>query len=46
MISLGLVIEFQYSRLALEERIARESFHRNMVWVVEHLMGEFVVPDI
>lgn len=35
MTPLGLVIEFQHSRLAPEERVARESFHRNMVWVVD-----------
>ncbi len=35
MTSPGLVIEFQHSRLAPEERVARESFHRNMVWVVD-----------
>ncbi len=33
--SLGLVVEFQHSRLAPEERVARESCHQNMVWVVD-----------
>lgn len=31
----GLVIEFQHSRLPQEERKARETFHENMVWVVD-----------
>ena len=31
----GLVIEFQHSHLNPEERIARESFYKNMVWVVD-----------
>ena len=31
----GLVIEFQHSHLDLQERIARERFYRNMVWVVD-----------
>ena len=30
----GLVIEFQHSHLKPEERILRESFYGNMVWVV------------
>lgn len=34
---LGLVIEFQHSPLHPTERIARESFHSNMVWVVDGL---------
>lgn len=31
----GMVIEFQHSFLKAEERIARESFYRKMVWVVD-----------
>lgn len=31
----GLVIEFQHSSIAPEERIVREKFYKNMVWVVD-----------
>lgn len=31
----GMVIEFQHSFLKADERTARESFYRNMVWVVD-----------
>ncbi|MFX1707198.1 competence protein CoiA family protein [Chitinophaga sp. CC14] len=31
----GLVIEFQHSHLNPQERIARETFYKNMVWVVD-----------
>lgn len=31
----GLVIEFQHSFLKAEERTARETFYRKMVWVVD-----------
>lgn len=31
----GLVIEFQHSPLAPQERSAREAFYKNMVWVVD-----------
>lgn len=31
----GMVIEFQHSFLKVEERTARESFYRKMVWVVD-----------
>jgi len=31
----GLVIEFQHSHLHPDERVSRESFHPNMVWVVD-----------
>jgi len=31
----GLVIEFQHSHLKPEERISRESFYKNIVWVVD-----------
>ncbi len=30
----GLTVEFQYSHLNPHERVARENFHGNMVWVV------------
>lgn len=33
----GLVLEFQYSFLRPDEREARESFYRKMVWVVDGL---------
>lgn len=33
----GVVIEFQYSHLRLEERMAREGFYKTMVWVVSGL---------
>lgn len=31
----GLVIEFQHSHIKPEERISRENFYKNMVWVVD-----------
>jgi competence protein CoiA len=31
----GLVIEFQHSPLPQGERLARETFYRNMIWVVD-----------
>lgn len=31
----GLVIEFQHSHIKPEERISREKFYKNMVWVVD-----------
>lgn len=31
----GYVIEFQHSHLDPQERVARESFYQNMVWVVD-----------
>lgn len=31
----GLVIEFQHSRLHPDERVRREQFYQNMVWVVD-----------
>ncbi len=33
--SKGLVIELQHSPLASEERVSREKFYNNMVWVVD-----------
>lgn len=30
----GLIIEFQHSFLNQQERLSREAFYRNMVWVV------------
>ncbi|MGX5828093.1 competence protein CoiA family protein [Mesorhizobium sp. 43Arga] len=31
----GIVIEFQHSPLAAQERATREAFYRNMVWIVD-----------
>jgi hypothetical protein len=31
----GFVIEFQHSHLEPQERLAREAFYQNMVWVVD-----------
>ena len=31
----GLVIEFQHSHIKPEERISREQFYKNMIWVVD-----------
>lgn len=31
----GLVLEFQHSAIASEERISREMFYKNMIWVVD-----------
>lgn len=31
----GIVIEFQHSHITTEERISRESFYGNMIWVVD-----------
>lgn len=31
----GLVVEFQHSHITPEERISREKFYKNMVWVVD-----------
>ena len=31
----GLVVEFQHSAMQAEERLAREQFYKNMVWVVD-----------
>jgi|SRR6185503_9447718 len=31
----GLVIEFQHSHITPQERISRESFYKNMVWLVD-----------
>lgn len=36
----GLVIEFQHSVLAAEERIAREAFYGDIIWVVDGLRNE------
>src|SRR5690606_37422206 len=30
----GIVIEFQHSPISQQERISREAFHGNMIWVV------------
>lgn len=39
----GLVIEFQHSHIDPKERIARESFYQNMVWIVDgtRLKGDY-----
>lgn len=39
----GLTIEFQHSSLHHEERIAREAFHGNMLWMVD---GTRLVKDV
>ena len=31
----GIVIEFQHSQMSDEERLSRESFYKNLVWVVD-----------
>lgn len=30
-----LVVEFQHSHISAEDRLAREKFHKNMIWVVD-----------
>ena len=39
----GLVVEFQHSYLDVQERISRENFYKNMVWVVDgtRLKGDY-----
>ncbi len=39
----GFVIEFQHSHLDSQERLAREAFYQNMVWVVDgtRLKGDY-----
>jgi competence protein CoiA len=39
----GLVIEFQHSPLDPQERVARESFYKNMIWIVDasHRKNDF-----
>lgn len=39
----GLVIEFQHSKIETQERISRENFYKNMVWVVDgaRLKGDY-----
>lgn len=36
----GLVIEFQHSTIKIEERISREEFYKQMVWVVDGTRSE------
>lgn len=36
----GLVIEFQHSNIKVEERISREEFYDQMVWVIDGSRGE------
>lgn len=31
----GLVIEFQHSKISKDERVSREKFYKNMVWIVD-----------
>ena len=31
----GLVIEFQHSAISSEEKLSRETFYKNMIWVVD-----------
>ena len=31
----GLVVEFQHSAINSEERLARERYHKNMIWVID-----------
>jgi len=41
----GRVIEFQHSRLNSEERDARESFYKSMIWVVDGLARKRDLPS-
>jgi competence protein CoiA len=36
----GLVIEFQHSPIKLEERLSREKFYKEMIWIVDGQRGE------
>lgn len=36
----GLVIEFQHSPIQDEERVSREQFYGDMIWIVDALRGE------
>ena len=40
----GLVIEFQHSHIKSEERISREKFYRNMVWIVDGTRLKYDLP--
>ena len=31
----GLVVEFQHSYISVKDRLSREQFHKNMIWVVD-----------
>ena len=33
--SSGMVVEFQHSNISEEERISRENFYKNMIWIVD-----------
>ena len=33
----GLVVEFQHSAISAEEKLSRETFYKNMIWVVDGL---------
>lgn len=41
----GCVLEFQHSRLADEERNAREAFYKKMVWIVDGLARKRDLPS-
>lgn len=41
----GCVLEFQHSRLAVEERNAREAFYKKMVWIVDGLARKRDLPS-
>lgn len=40
----GFVIEFQHSHIRPEERISRESFYKNMLWVVDGTRLKLTFP--
>lgn len=40
----GLIIEFQHSHLKPQERIARETFYQNMLWVVDGIKLKYDYP--
>ena len=40
----GLVVEFQHSAISAEEKLSRETFYKNMIWVVDGLRLERDFP--
>ena len=42
----GLVIEFQHSSIQVSERLAREQFYKNMIWVVDCTRLKYDRPRI
>lgn len=42
----GLVIEFQHSAIQMSERLAREEFYKNMIWVVDCTRLKYDRPRI